>query len=124
MKKKHKTDMVHSLRGPTGGVPGDLRAQEAVLLLAQGRVLEHIAEDEESGLPVILRVWFSPRCSCFHFAVNGVFRGIYTGSFFGFRETCLYGRDVRIAGPGRESAELGYSSEDRVCRFYQEFQEG
>jgi hypothetical protein len=113
MKKRHKTDPAYVFSGPASSGPGDLRSEEAFLFLAQGYVLEHITRDVEAGLLLILRVWFSSRCSCCHFAVNSIFRGVYTGPYYGFRKTHHYGRDVVIVGPG-----VGRFPEDRVCLFY------
>jgi hypothetical protein len=55
-----------------------LPAWEAVKKMAADSVeMESIDADEGDEI----RVWWSDRCSCFHWTFNGVFKGIWTGSF-------------------------------------------
>jgi hypothetical protein len=60
-----------------------LRPCVVVIEMITGEVLESIDIEEEGDVKL---VWWSDRCSCFHWAYNGYFRGVYTGSFANLRE--------------------------------------
>jgi hypothetical protein len=71
-----------------------LKPRVAVIEMIAGKVLESLnSEEGDEAL-----VWWSDHCYCFHWAYNGCFRGMYTGSFANLRgkkgaEPC-YKREV------------------------------
>jgi hypothetical protein len=56
-----------------------LKSGKAVeLMVMYGICVSRIDTDKEDDTCF---VWWSEHCSCFHWAYNGEFRGMYTGSF-------------------------------------------
>jgi hypothetical protein len=48
------------------------------LMVVHGVCMKRLDVDDEGDVSF---VWWSEHCSCFHYAYNGKFRGMFTGSF-------------------------------------------
>jgi len=56
-----------------------LKASDAVLLMIRDDMVLKSMDSEDGDLFLI---WWSERCSCFHYSHNGACGGIYTGGTF------------------------------------------
>jgi hypothetical protein len=81
-----------------------VKGGKAVELMAVHNIrMKRIDVDNEGDTWTI---WWSEHCSCFHWAYNGVFQGIYTDSFINM-VPCGIGRpEFKVIGNIHDTPEL------------------